>query len=63
MDLLSKEEQKKYFDSHLRHRLTLLLALRNRKNIDYSYDNQGDFYRCAKDNNLIGVRLFMDFFI
>jgi hypothetical protein len=61
MQALSDSEKRDYRHRHLRHRLTLLRTLRERKKAGYSYPQQGDIYRCVKDGNLIAVRLFMDF--
>lgn len=61
MQSLSVREKQDYLTRHLRHRLTLLRTLRERKKSGYSYAQQGDVYRCVKDSNLIAVRLLMDF--
>lgn len=58
---MTDQEKLKYRQIHLRHRLTLLRALRDRSSNGYNYDGQGDIYRCVKDSNLIAVRLLMDF--
>jgi hypothetical protein len=61
MQPLSDPEKKDYLRCHLRHRLTLLRTLRERKRAGYAYPEQGDIYRCVKDSNLMAVRLLLDF--
>lgn len=62
MQPLSDSHKQDYLRRHLRHRLTLLRTLRERKSVGYTYTQQGDIYRCVKDSNLMAVRLFLDFF-
>jgi len=63
MNILTKLDKDKFLKEHLRHRLTLLRTLRERKKIEHDYPGlgQGDIYRCVKDSNLIAVRLILDF--
>ncbi len=61
MQALSDSDKQEYLRRHLRHRLTLLRTLRERKRAGYTYTQQGDIYRCVKDSNLMAVRLLMDF--
>lgn len=61
MTILTQIEKDKFLGDHLRHRLTLLRTLRERKTIGHSYQGEGDIYRCVKDSNLIAVRLLLDF--
>lgn len=61
MSNLAQIEIDKFLNEHLRHRLTLLRTLRERKKIGYNYQGEGDIYRCVKDSNLIAVRLILDF--
>ncbi len=57
----SDSQKEECLRRHLRHRLTLLRTLQERKSAAYAYAQQGDIYRCVKDSNLIAVRLLMDF--
>lgn len=61
MIMLTKREQEKFLNKHLRHRLTLLRTLRERNKVDHNYQGKGDIYRCVKDSNLMAVRLLLDF--
>ena len=61
MKLLTPYTKRRFMKEHLRHRLTLLRTLRERTKAGYSFERQGDIYRCVKDSNLIAVRLLMDF--
>src|SRR5437764_1307773 len=61
MTTLTPTERDKFLREHLRHRLTLLRTLRERKKCGYPYQGQGDIYRCVKDSNLNAVRLVLDF--
>jgi hypothetical protein len=61
MRVLTKAEKREFLRKHLRHRLTLLRTLRQRKRSGESYQGRGDIYRCVKDANLMAVRLFLDF--
>ena len=61
MTTLTKPEREKFLREHLRHRLTLLRTLRERKKRKHNYQGQGDIYRCVKDSNLNAVRLLLDF--
>ena len=61
MSALAQPEREKFLSKHLRHRLTLLRTLRERKNARHNYQGHGDIYRCVKDSNLIAVRLMLDF--
>jgi hypothetical protein len=61
MTNLTQNEKDKFLREHLRHRLTLLRTLRERKKGGHSYQYQGDIYRCVKDSNLNAVRLILDF--
>ncbi|MCE9538281.1 MAG: hypothetical protein K8R85_03570 [Bacteroidetes bacterium] len=58
---LTQNKKNDFLHIHLRHRLTLLRTLRERKIKQHNYQDQGDFYRCVKDSNLMGVRLILDF--
>lgn len=58
---LTQTEKNDFLHKHLRHRLTLLRTLRERKRQQHNYQDLGDIYRCVKDSNLIGVRLILDF--
>jgi hypothetical protein len=62
MTTLTQMERDKFLRGHLRHRLTLLRTLRERKRCKHSYQGEGDIYRCVKDSNLIAARLILDFF-
>jgi hypothetical protein len=61
MSPLTDHEKQTFLMTHLRHRLTLLRTLRERKRTGESYQGRGDIYRCVKDSNLIAVRLLLDF--
>jgi hypothetical protein len=61
MTNLTQTNRDKFLREHLRHRLTLLRTLRERKSCRHNYQGQGDIYRCVKDSNLIAVRLILDF--
>jgi len=61
MTTLAQMERDKFLREHLRHRLTLLRTLRERKRCGHNYQDQGDIYRCVKDSNLNAVRLILDF--
>src|SRR5437773_9547371 len=61
MTTLTPTERDKFLREHLRHRLTLLRTLRERKKCGHNYQGQGDIYRCVKDSNLNAVRLILDF--
>src|SRR5882724_6593042 len=61
MTALTQTERDNFLRKHLRHRLTLLRTLRERKRSGHNYQGQGDIYRCVKDSNLIAVRLILDF--
>jgi hypothetical protein len=61
MTALTPTERDKFLRKDLRHRLTLLRTLRERKRSGHNYQGQGDIYRCVKDSNLIAVRLILDF--
>ena len=61
MNPLTEHEKQTFLMTHLRHRLTLLRTLRERKRTGESYQGRGDIYRCVKDSNLIAVRLLLDF--
>jgi len=58
---MNDDTKREYLTKHLRHRLTLLRTLRERKRTGESYEGRGDIYRCVKDSNLIAVRLWLDF--
>src|SRR5437899_1067887 len=55
--LLTQQQKSDFLNAHLRHRLTLLRTLRDRKAAGWSWDGMGDLYRCAKDSALISIRL------
>lgn len=62
MKPLTTAEKDAYLQSHLRHRMTLLRTLRERRVVrKESFHGSGDVYRCVKDANLIAVRLLLDF--
>ncbi len=61
MTTLTEPDRDKFLREHLRHRLTLLRTLRERKRCGHNYQGQGDIYRCVKDSNLNAVRLILDF--
>lgn len=61
MTTLTETARDKFLREHLRHRLTLLRTLRERKKRRHNYQGQGDIYRCVKDSNLNAVRLILDF--
>jgi hypothetical protein len=61
MTPLDAGDKKKFLFAHFGHRLSLLLTLRERRKSGYDYGGQGDIYRCVKDSNLLGVRLWLDF--
>jgi hypothetical protein len=58
---MTRLDKKEFTQKHLKHRLTLLRTLRERKKNGYLYDVQNDIYRCVKDSSLIAVRLLSDF--
>jgi hypothetical protein len=61
MIILPQIQKDEFLDKHLRHRLTLLRTLRERRKSGHSYNGEGDIYRCIKDSNLFSVRLLLDF--
>jgi hypothetical protein len=61
MKPLTPFTKRRFKREHLRHRLTLLRTLRKRTQAGYSFQGQGDIYRCVKDSNLVAVRLLLDF--
>jgi hypothetical protein len=61
MKTLTPYTKRRFLGEHLRHRLTLLRTLRERKKANYNFQGQGDIYRCVKDSNLVAVRLLLDF--
>jgi hypothetical protein len=57
---LTAQQKAEFFHKHLPHRLTLLRALRDRRNWGSDWRWIGDIYRSLKDCAIISIRLLLE---